>query len=455
MKRYLKSVATSSLALSALAGCVAAEARDEAATSATAQAATVIGDPLPGTDLAAFEAAKDNFSEAETIEDGIGPVFNELACGNCHTTPVIGGSGTQIERRFGRVSGGVFYGYDQAGNDQGGTLRQLFSNGTYVGPSGATCTIPLEKEPADATVHNVGRRTLPLFGLGLIDAMPDSFFDLLAANEPAATRGTVIRSKPQFPDDRDPNQGVDKLRVNRFGIKNQQTNLVSFSGDAYINEMGVSTQSCYKGTSIKAFAFDNQANNVHPAPGCGDGDLAPEQVETSEVPRYTDDAVGTCAGGRSEVQGDLLNFRIFMERLAPPPQDISDPFTFTYGLAKFDDAGCSDCHSIGPFITPDKPWNGVPGGMAFFPFSDFLVHDMGSLGDGIGDTGDSVATTRQMRTAPLWGARFNTQFLHDGRAKSVRAAILAHDGQGLAARNEFAAMNFIDQTLLIKFVNSI
>ena len=60
-----------------------------------------------------------------------------------------------------------------------------------------------------------------------------------------------------------------------------------------------------------------------------------------------------------------------------------------------------------------------------------------------------------MRTAPLWGARFNTQFLHDGRAKTVRAAILAHDGQGLAARNAFAALDPVSQALLLKFVNSI
>ena len=108
-----------------------------------------------------------------------------------------------------------------------------------------------------------------------------------------------------------------------------------------------------------------------------------------------------------------------------------------------------------PFVTPPTPFNGVPGNMAFFPFSDFLVHDMGSLGDGIGNTGDTVATTRQMRTAPLWGARFNTQFLHDGRAKTVRDAILAHDGQGLAARNAFASLGSTDQGLLLKFVNSI
>jgi CxxC motif-containing protein (DUF1111 family) len=457
MNRYLSTVATSSLALTALASCMSAEAADdpEVETAAAAQASTVLGAALPGTDPVAFAAARDNFAAEETIVDGLGPVFNEKACGNCHTTPVVGGSGDQIERRFGEVNSGVFYAYDGAQDNEGGTLRQLFSNGTYKNGT-TTCTIPVEKEPATSNVHNVGRRTLPLFGLGLVDSIPDGFFDFLSLIEPSAQRGTVIRSKPNFPDVRDPNQGVNTLRVNRFGIKDQQTNLVSFAGDAYINEMGISTQSCYKGVSILAFANDNQSNNHHPKAGCNDGDLAPAQPAGNPlVPQFTDDAVGSCAGGLSEVQDDLANFLLFMERMAPPPQDTSDPISFAIGAIDFANAGCINCHFSGPFVTPSTPFNGVPGNMAFFPFSDFLVHDMGALGDGIGNTGDSVAKTHQMRTAPLWGTRFNTQFLHDGRAKSVRAAILAHDGQGLAARNAFAALGSLDQAFLIKFVNSI
>jgi len=314
----------------------------------------------------------------------------------------------------------------------------------------------VEHEPADANVHNVGRRSLPLFGLGLIDAMPDGFFDFLAAIEPASTRGKVLRAIPNFPDVRDPNQSLTAKRVARFGIKNQQTNLVSFSGDAYVNEMGITTQNCYKGTSILAFAFENLPNNVAQPAGCNGGDLAPAQpAGDPSVPVETDDAVGSCAGGRSEVQDDLANFLFFMENLAPPPQDTSDPISFAIGSVNFANAGCINCHSPVPFVTPAHPFNGVPGGTVFFPFSDFLVHDMGSLGDGIGNTGDSVATTRLMRTAPLWGARFNTQFLHDGRAHTVREAILAHDGQGLAARNAFAAMGSFNQTFLIRFVNSL
>ena len=160
---------------------------------------------------------------------------------------MVGGSGNQIERRYGSVKNGVFFAYDQAPENEGGTLRQLFANGTYTF-NGKSCTVPLEHEPADANIHNVGRRSLPLFGLGLVDAMPDGFFDLIVALEPSSTRGTVLRRVSDFPDSRDPNQGIGKTRVQRFGIKDQQTNLVSFAGDAYINEMGISTQSCFKGT---------------------------------------------------------------------------------------------------------------------------------------------------------------------------------------------------------------
>jgi CxxC motif-containing protein (DUF1111 family) len=60
-----------------------------------------------------------------------------------------------------------------------------------------------------------------------------------------------------------------------------------------------------------------------------------------------------------------------------------------------------------------------------------------------------------MRTAPLWGARIRTSFLHDGRAKTTREAVLAHDGQGLAARNRFADLRSNEQAQLLAFINSL
>src|ERR1043166_1888206 len=136
MQRFLMSVATSSLAL-AYAGCVgsedAADAKDDTVqVAATQQAVTSIGDPLPGTDLDAFAEAKANFMQEEDIHDGLGPVFNENACSKCHGIPAVGGSGDQIEQRYGSIKNGVFFAYDQAPENEGGTLRQLFSNATFV-----------------------------------------------------------------------------------------------------------------------------------------------------------------------------------------------------------------------------------------------------------------------------------------------------------------------------------
>jgi CxxC motif-containing protein (DUF1111 family) len=414
-----------------------------------------IGDTLPGTDPVAFEEALEAFAEAETIIDGLGPTFNENGCGTCHTTPVVGGSGEQIERRFGRLTDGVFFGFDSDEENEGGTLRQLFSNAPYTN-NGVTCTIPIEVEPASANVRNVGRRTQPLFGLGLVDSLPDSVFDQLASRQPASIRGVVQRVAVSLPDPRDPTQSIGSLRVGRFGWKGLVPSLLVFSGDAYDNEMGITTQSCFNGTSILEFAVENHPNNIQPPAGCNGGDLAPAQPPGDPtVPEFTDDVVGPCTDGRTEIQDDLVLFTTFMESLAPPPIDITDPGQFLNGGIRFIGAGCAGCHTVTPFITPANPFNGVPGRFPFLPFSDFLVHDMGSLGDGIGQSGDPVAQTRLMRTQPLWGARFNTQFLHDGRAATVEEAITAHDGQAAAARNAFNNLSRKNKDAVIAFINSI
>jgi CxxC motif-containing protein (DUF1111 family) len=88
----------------------------------------------------------------------------------------------------------------------------------------------------------------------------------------------------------------------------------------------------------------------------------------------------------------------------------------------------------------------------FHPYSDFLLHDMGSLGDGIVQ---GAALGSELRTAPLWGISAVTEFLHDGRATTLPQAILAHDGQARRARNAFAALSPQDQAALVAFLNSL
>jgi CxxC motif-containing protein (DUF1111 family) len=423
-----------------LAGCAA-----EPATSSAQQA--VIGDALGGISATDFANAKTAFNTVETVDDGLGPIFNERACGNCHNQGAPGGAGVQIERRFGKVVNGIFDGL----SGEGGSLRQLMTLGSFTGANGQSCTVPLEQEPSDATVHNVGRLTTPLFGLGLVDAMPDAAFDAIVAGEPAAVRGTVNRIKVLLPNPDDASQSINSTRVGRFGWKAGVPNLVQFSADAYLNEMGITTQHCFQGTSILTFATESKPNGVAQPAGCDD-----RGPGGAGIPAGTDDGVGSCAGGLTAIQDDVELFADFMTFLAPPPPDMTiDPSVARQGAQVFINAGCSGCHFPGPMTTPRPAPNGVPGGMQFFPFSDFALHDMGSLGDLIGNDGDTVAATRMMRTAPLWGLRFRTHFLHDGRATTVTAAIQAHAGQGAAAATAFNNLSAADKSALLRSLNAI
>ena len=141
-----------------------------------------------------------------------------------------------------------------------------------------------------------------------------------------------------------------------------------------------------------------------------------------------------------------MMFADFITFLAPPPPR---PFSRDAKLGQgiFLGIGCADCHF--PALRTGSNEVAALDGVDFFPFSDFLLHDMGSLNDGISQSG---ATGQEMRTAPLWGARIRTSFLHDGRAKTLPDAILAHDGQGLAARNRFATLGAREQARLLEFI---
>jgi CxxC motif-containing protein (DUF1111 family) len=444
-----------------VAGCADRQGDDSASTSTASAAVTaaVIGAQLSGISAADFATAKANFIAEEELEDGLGPVMNEKACGNCHTQGAIGGAGTQIERRFGTFFD--FFGtlvFDTLANDgngpfpaRGGSLRQLMTVGNFTGANGQACSVPLEHEPSEATIHNVGRLTTPLFGLGLVDAMPDSFFDNLASAEPSSVRGIANRVTIVLPDPTDASQTLQGTRVGRFGWKAGIATLTQFAADAYKNEMGITTQHCIKGTSVTDFSTESQPNGVAQPAGCDD--LAPPAP--SGVPAGTDDAVGSCAGNKTEIQDDVSNFTKFMTFLAPPPRNITDSAGTSRGQTVFTNAGCASCHTLTTFTTPATPGNGVPGNMAFQPFSDFLVHDMGSLGDLIGNYGDTVPVTRRMRTSPLWGLHFRTLLLHDGRTSDLATAISAHDGQGAAAATAFGNLSAANKTDLMTFLKSL
>jgi CxxC motif-containing protein (DUF1111 family) len=364
-----------------------------------------LGDPVGGltaAQLHAFVIGREAFEEEEVAEDGLGPVFNGTSCVECHNAGAVGGGSEIVETRFGTVRNGAFDPLVR----QGGSLIQTQGLGYYGG-----CEYVGEHVPRRATIV-AGRRTTPLFGLGLVDAVPDATFVALAARQARLSPRTAGR----------PNVVLDVASgervVGRFGWKSQVPNLFQFSADAYVNEMGITTP-------------------LFPDEVCPQGNC--QLLSCDPVPGVDDDLA------------DVELFAAFMRLLAPPrPRQAVDLRAVAAGSRLFDEVGCADCHVRA--LTTGPSAVAALDRRTFHPFSDFLLHDMGSLGDGIVQ-GEASGT--EMRTAPLWGLRVITTFLHDGRASTVEDAILAHEGQGRRARRRFLALTPRQRDYLLRFLGTL
>ncbi len=185
------------------------------------------GQPLAGLtteQLDRFNDGKTEFEAVETVEEGVGPVFNDVSCANCHFVAAIGGGSTILETRFGTTGAdGLFDPLTQFG----GSLIQKQGIGTN-----GSCEYLAEVVPPEATI-TAQRRTTPLFGLGLVDAVPDSTFYAIRdeeSHDPDGIGGRISIVKDLL---------TGKPRVGKFGWKAQNPTLFQFSGDAYVNEMGI------------------------------------------------------------------------------------------------------------------------------------------------------------------------------------------------------------------------
>jgi CxxC motif-containing protein (DUF1111 family) len=366
---------------------------------------TNFGDPyrdLTAAERTRFVAGQATFESPEDISDGLGPVFNENACAVCHAVGAPGGGGTRLETRFGRIVNGQF----DPMVAFGGSLIQDHGIGVLGGVDFAGEVVPLQ-----ATI-SAQRRTTPLFGLGLVDNVPDSVLLEIAKFEAAASPETAGRANIVL------DAASGQQRVGRFGWKCQEPTLLSFAGDAYLNEMGITTP-------------------MFPDENCPQGNC--NLLATPGLPPVPNDADDSA----------LVRFADFMTFLAPPPRGSGNAQVFAGG-SLFERIGCAQCHL--PVVQTGPNSSKALDRVVFRPFSDFLLHDMGSLGDGIAQNG---AGQREMRTAPLWGVRIITTFLHDGRASNLTDAILAHDGQGRSARNRFANLSQDQRAALIAFLNSL
>lgn len=386
------------LALSALLLATACSAGAQTPPPAPGQA----GGPLAGltsAELAAFRSGLETFRQVETTDSGLGPVFNDVSCLACHRVPAVGGASLRTVTRFGLAANGHF----NPLTERGGSLLQQ------------RALDPSFREVVPREANTVARRlTTPLFGAGLIEAIPDATLAAAAAaDKPDGVRGRVSLVN-------DVTTGVQ--RVGRFGWKAQQATLLAFSADAFVNELGITN---------RFFPEEN-------APNGNTALLA--RADQIQDPEDTADSTGLA---------DVDRAAAFMRLLAAPPRGPVSADT-TAGERVFTSINCTACHTpaltTGPSTVAALSRKTVP------LYSDLLLHDMGALGDGIAQ---GAAGPRDMRTAPLWGLGRRPAYLHDGRTGSLDAAIKAHDGEASAARTRYTQLDATRRRQLLAFLRSL
>jgi CxxC motif-containing protein (DUF1111 family) len=369
-----------------------------------------MGEPVPGLSTAQqarFDAGKLAFDHVFDAAGGLGPIMNDESCSACHSLPTVGGSGAKVVTRFGN-SGPPF---DPLEN-LGGSLLQREA----IQPE---C---LEFVPPEANVE-INRITPSAFGTGLVEAIKPEDIVRRQNFPPPGVSGRAHRVHAA----EDPPEA--KRKVGRFGWKAQVATLLTFSGDASVNELGFTN---------RLFPTENAPNGNQKLLKLCDAVPDPEDGPDPEGFHQIDR------------QADFQKF------LAQPPQT---PRTNMPGEALFTSVGCGSCHVTQPYVTAataEAPLNGK----TITPYSDFLLHNMGSLADGIVQ-GD--AKEDEFRTPSLWGlrARAKIALLHDGRITggtlddNVKNAIAAHDGEALAAANNFAQLVSADKDKVVRFLLSL
>ena len=364
------------------------------------------GDPLPGLTPAEFELFSiglEDFLEVEDAEEGLGPAYNGTSCGGCHNVPAVGGISPVAELRAGRVdANGNYADFDP----DAGSLFQLFS----IPPHGCQVVIP-----AEANV--IARRVpIPLFGAGLVDAIPDE--TLLALADPLDLDRDGVSGRAPIVED----LATGELRVGRFGWKSQQATLLDFGADAYLNEMGITSD-----------LFPNEQSFG----------IDPELMALCDPIPDPEDIRDRATGRRG-----IDNFESFMQFLAPISRGPIDA-QVQAGELMFDAIGCAACHvpslQTGPSTNPLFDRRIVP------LYSDMLLHDVGT-GDGIGQ---ASAAPNEVRTPALWGLRFRRPLLHDGRAATVVDAIVAHGVEADLARQGFDDLDPAARATLLAFLGSL
>jgi CxxC motif-containing protein (DUF1111 family) len=371
---------------------------------------------------AEFVVTLDTFAKKDSIADGIGPVYNAVSCADCHENPVVGGNSQVFEVRAGHFSNGTFV------DHPGGSLIHS-----------RAINAAIQERVLDGNEVRAFRASTSILGLGFVEAIPDSTLVNIANIQPFQSAGFIRGQYTVVGIAEDPG----RTRVGRFGWKAEHASLLSLAGDAYLNQMGITTplnptENTSNGNSIAA--FDNVPAGDPTAPDDGDND-------------------------------DLEAFALFMRSTKAPPRDPALAATpaSQSGANLFNQIGCAVCHVATIMTAPPGTLlnNNVSGGSRdaqpnvvsealgnkiIHPYSDFLLHNIG-VGDGI--VQGSASTRNKMRTVPLWGLRTRSRFMHDGLSLTMNEAILRHAGEAAIVVLNYRFLSTTQRNNLLTFLRSL
>lgn len=334
--------------------------------------------------------------------DGLGPGFVATSCGSCHPGDGKGHPFTTLTR-FGQ------------------TLPNTLPELSIGGPQLQNRAIPgFEPEKIPDGVPFMKFTPPAVTGLGFLAALTDQqilqYVDSLDEDGDGISGVANYITPPPYFEQKWLHQPVNGKIIGRFGKKAAAIDLLQQTVSAYNQDMGVTS------------TFEP----VDPF----------SQLTTD--PEVFDQTIR-----------DVV---FYLRTLKAPIPRNEDDIQVLKGKRIFNEIQCSSCH-IPEWTTPDSDISALSN-KTFYPYTDLLLHDMGpGLDDG---ATEGSAETYEWRTPPLWGLGLspNSQggsffLMHDGRARSIKQAIVLHGGEAESSRNQFTSLSETDKEALITFLESL
>jgi CxxC motif-containing protein (DUF1111 family) len=371
----------------------------------------------PPGDTYALDQTK--FEQDHDATTGLGPVFNARACVDCHQNPVSGGSSQFTEIRAGHndINGNFVAATVPINDGADGIANRSIINDRALIPQAQ------EHIPDTENIRTL-RAALNTLGDGFVEAIADSTLQAIAQQQLMTSGGRIHGEAVEVSVLEAPGQ----TRIGRFGWKDQHSSLLSFIGDAYLNEMGVT-------------------NRLRPKDVTAVGKIS---LDPEDVP----DNLGLA---------DIDHFAQFIRGTKAPPRDaiLAASVASQAGEQVFEKIGCAMCHvstivtapagtviNGGTFPIPDALGNKI-----IHPYSDFLLHDI-ETGDGIVQN-PPEDTANKLRTVPLWGLRMHPRHMHDLKSLTLEDAIERHRGEAADVIHRFRQLSPANRQALLTFLNSL